>query len=555
MHKNLLRSALVLFLVVALLLPLGVTPAQAAYENTYSNTGNMRDDIIGVALTQVGYTEGSNNYTKYGVWYGLPNSPWCGMFVSWCAAQAGIPTSVLKRTGIANPSNFGLSYKSGSSYTPQKGDLFFKSGFTHVGLVYYTEGAYFYTVEGNTSTTSYDGTSVMIRKRKISDFYFSSPNYSGSSSSGGGGCSHSYSTGYEAAHPHKQYQVCSKCGKTAYTGSTTTSNSCTTCIQAACKHEYGQWTKANDTNHSKTCSKCNLTQTSNHDWKDGKILSEATCVADGSQQITCSVCGAESQKSIPATGVHNYGSASYIDDTNHQKICSVCGHQELFQHTANSSWKNDALYHWTSCADCGGRISHNEHTFSGGCLAPCDTCGFTQDSGHKLTEESAFDGNNHWHVCQRCGLNVEIQLHTFTSACDETCNGCGYTRNTAKDHSDEFHADETGHWRVCTSCHRETPLVAHTADRNCEDWDDITCIQCGYVLVSSDRHQHTLNTCFYDASNHWGNCICGEELAPEIHRWDIHSGTCSDCGAQYSDLKAQNKNFFSTLFSNLFGSK
>ena len=92
----------------------------------------MRDDIIGVALTQVGYTEGSNNYTKYGVWYGMPNSPWCGMFVSWCANQAGIPTSVLKRTGIANPSNFGLSYKSGSDYTPIKGDLFFKKGSKYI---------------------------------------------------------------------------------------------------------------------------------------------------------------------------------------------------------------------------------------------------------------------------------------------------------------------------------------------------------------------------------------------------------------------------------------
>ena len=97
MLKKQIRSVITLVLIITLLVPCFVTPAQAAYENTYSNTGNMRNDIIGVALTQVGYTEGSNNYTKYGVWYGLPNSPWCGMFVSWCANQAGIPTSVLSR--------------------------------------------------------------------------------------------------------------------------------------------------------------------------------------------------------------------------------------------------------------------------------------------------------------------------------------------------------------------------------------------------------------------------------------------------------------------------
>ena len=56
--------------------------ASAAYENTYTNTGNQRDDIIGVAKTQIGYREGNNNDTKYGDWYGLPNQPWCAMFIS-----------------------------------------------------------------------------------------------------------------------------------------------------------------------------------------------------------------------------------------------------------------------------------------------------------------------------------------------------------------------------------------------------------------------------------------------------------------------------------------
>ena len=113
MFKFRLRSMITFLLVATLILPFFVTPVSAAYENTYTNTGNMRDDIIGVALTQVGYSEGSNNYTKYGVWYGLSNSPWCGMFVSWCANEAGIPNSVLKKTGLANPSNFGLIYQSG----------------------------------------------------------------------------------------------------------------------------------------------------------------------------------------------------------------------------------------------------------------------------------------------------------------------------------------------------------------------------------------------------------------------------------------------------------
>ena len=61
MFSRKFRSFLALLLLLAIMLPLFPATANAAYENTYQNTGNMRDDIIGVALTQVGYREGSNN--------------------------------------------------------------------------------------------------------------------------------------------------------------------------------------------------------------------------------------------------------------------------------------------------------------------------------------------------------------------------------------------------------------------------------------------------------------------------------------------------------------
>ena len=72
-----MRKILALALLAVLLirsLPLTVS---ADYENTYTNTGDQRADIIGVALTQVGYQEGKgtglyNNDTKYGDWAGWP---------------------------------------------------------------------------------------------------------------------------------------------------------------------------------------------------------------------------------------------------------------------------------------------------------------------------------------------------------------------------------------------------------------------------------------------------------------------------------------------------
>ena len=35
----------------------------------------QRQQMLEAALSQLGYTEGSNNDTKYGRWYGLNNQP------------------------------------------------------------------------------------------------------------------------------------------------------------------------------------------------------------------------------------------------------------------------------------------------------------------------------------------------------------------------------------------------------------------------------------------------------------------------------------------------
>ena len=73
-----LLSALLAFMMIITIIPFGAFTLEvsAAYENTWSNTGNHRQDIIGVAKTQMGYREGNNNDTKYGDWYGLPHQPW-----------------------------------------------------------------------------------------------------------------------------------------------------------------------------------------------------------------------------------------------------------------------------------------------------------------------------------------------------------------------------------------------------------------------------------------------------------------------------------------------
>ena len=79
-----------------------ITDWQSMFED-YPYTGDLRKDLVGVAKTQVGYTESVDNYemdnegrrrgyTRYGAWYGAPYNDWSAMFVSFCLRQAGMPS-------------------------------------------------------------------------------------------------------------------------------------------------------------------------------------------------------------------------------------------------------------------------------------------------------------------------------------------------------------------------------------------------------------------------------------------------------------------------------
>lgn len=167
-------------------------------------TGNKRTDIVNIAKSQVGYHEGNNssqikgnssgsgNYTEYGRWYGMQDM-WCAMFVSWCANNAGVSTSVIPKhaattVGLQKFKDWGRAYSranvAAGNYTPKAGDIiYFKSSRTsavtnHVGIVTKFSGGKVYTVEGNSSNK------VTEKSYQISNtyiVYICSPNYNGNS--------------------------------------------------------------------------------------------------------------------------------------------------------------------------------------------------------------------------------------------------------------------------------------------------------------------------------------------------------------------------------------
>ena len=216
MKRSFINIISVLLVLVALIgaIPVSISAAKDKYPNTHINTGDQRVDIVSIAKTQVGFREGDNNDTKYGSWYGLPNQPWCAMFVSWCAREAQVPLDILRNCAIASPEPgyFDIPFYDGEEYTPKQGDLFFTKTFSHVGLVDYIDGEYFYTVEGNTNDNgSNNGIGVFTLKRKISDYYFGVPDYNYISENHT--CTNDIFISYSKEHPHYATYRCSLCAK------------------------------------------------------------------------------------------------------------------------------------------------------------------------------------------------------------------------------------------------------------------------------------------------------------------------------------------------------
>lgn len=209
--KRLLAGVLALGLSAAVLMPvkaLDYTGSESYMSGPYYQslkkvvlTGDSRTDIVNIAFSQVGYLEsnsskklggeirGGRNFTEYGRWYGA-QSAWCGIFVSWCAAQAGIDTDVVPKQGFAHGMmqwfrQRGQAYTrrqvATGKYTPEPGDIICfnysgaRRGTDHVGIVVGYEDGIVHTVEGNTNYNNGDYVGGKVNHKTYSIHSGSSP--------------------------------------------------------------------------------------------------------------------------------------------------------------------------------------------------------------------------------------------------------------------------------------------------------------------------------------------------------------------------------------------
>jgi hypothetical protein len=150
--------------------------------------------LLTTAASQIGYREGRdpsgnwNNDNAFGRYFNQNGVSWCHWFASWAAVAAGIPATVIPRTGYT-PTGWGWFTAHGRDVTsPRAGDLFYVYGYVpnegnrvhHVGIVEKVlSGGRIQTIEGNTNTSgSAQGNGVYRLTRTVSSkLKFARPDY------------------------------------------------------------------------------------------------------------------------------------------------------------------------------------------------------------------------------------------------------------------------------------------------------------------------------------------------------------------------------------------
>jgi hypothetical protein len=124
----------------------------------------MINKVLELCKAAVGYTEGANNDTVYGKWFGLNNQPWCAMAASKMYFDAGVIKAVANtKKGFASCDAWLKYLTKNNQLVPigqaQRGDLVFfqfddDAQPDHVGIVKFhnTKLKYMQVFEGNTSS-------------------------------------------------------------------------------------------------------------------------------------------------------------------------------------------------------------------------------------------------------------------------------------------------------------------------------------------------------------------------------------------------------------------
>lgn len=133
----------------------------ADYENTHKNTGDLKQDILAIAATQIGYKSDTAE-SKYNSAVSGTYENWSSAFIGWCANEASAPETVIPRTADINKlftffENDGKTHNPNEHF-PENGDIVFiaKNGKINLcGFVTDSDDEYITVIVGGENNSVY----------------------------------------------------------------------------------------------------------------------------------------------------------------------------------------------------------------------------------------------------------------------------------------------------------------------------------------------------------------------------------------------------------------
>ena len=260
---------------------------------------------------------------------------------------------------------------------------------------------------------------------------------------------------------NNKYYKCSVCGKYFDTNMVETTPKAQ--VIAASGHNFTGAAKDNGNGtHSYLCKNAGCSEYGNataHTYGNWNVTERATCVKEGKQQHTCSVCGSVETKAVPVDTKTGHDADKVLavahtcttDGVVEHWHCKLCGKnfadlaytRELDSVVDPAAHVGPAQEFEAKKATCTeeGRLAHFK----------CAACGklfkdraLTQPTTvkeitlakapHEYTGEWFSGENGHWHKCANCTATTAVEEHTFEAKSDvkntwEECTVCGYKKN------------------------------------------------------------------------------------------------------------------------------
>lgn len=149
---------------------------KSEWESTFADiqlSGDLAEDLIAIAKTQIGYQESTLNYTvssdgitrgytRYGAWYGNEYGDWSAMFAGFCLNYSGIDSELAPYNSGSETMRMlwdnKAMFTNEDSYSPSMGDIVFldKDGngkSDAVGIVLMNDFSNIMTIEGDINNT------------------------------------------------------------------------------------------------------------------------------------------------------------------------------------------------------------------------------------------------------------------------------------------------------------------------------------------------------------------------------------------------------------------